>query len=211
MAYDLEEQEKLDSIKAGWQKHGGWMTSVLLVAMLALSGWNGWNWWQRKQAADAALLYEQVQKAVETRDAKRIKRSAADMQDKYGKTAYGEMTALVAARALHDAGDLAAAKSHLKWAVEHAKREEYRVLARVRLAALLLDEKAYDEGLALLKDKPPAAFAGLVADRRGDLYAAQGKATEARAAYREALGAAGKDRGTAYQLIQFKLDALGGA
>lgn len=211
MAYDLEEQEKLDSVKAWWQKNGGWITSVLLVVMLALAGWNGWNWWQRKQATDAALLYEQVQKAVEARDAERIKRSAADMQEKYGKTAYGEMTALLAARALYDAGDLATAKSHLKWATEHAKRDEYRVLARVRLAGVLLDEKAYDEGLALLKDKPPAAFTGVVADRRGDLYAAQGKAAEARAAYREALEAAGTDQGTARQLIQFKLDALGDA
>ncbi|TMS57458.1 tetratricopeptide repeat protein [Imbroritus primus] len=211
MAYDLEEQEKLDSVKAWWQKNGGWITSVLLVVMLALAGWNGWNWWQRKQATDAALLYEQVQKAVEARDAERIRRSAADMQEKYGKTAYGEMTALLAARALYDAGDLATAKSHLKWAAEHAKREEYRVLARVRLAGVLLDEKAYDEGLALLQDKPPAAFAGVVADRRGDLYAAQGKAAEARTAYREALEAAGKDQGTARQLIQFKLDALGDA
>jgi predicted negative regulator of RcsB-dependent stress response len=211
MAYDLEEQEKLDSVKAWWQKNGNWITWLLIVVLLGFAAWNGWNWWQRKQATDAALLYEQVQKAVEVRDVDRIKRAADDMQSKYGRTAYGEMTALLAARALYDAGDVASAKSHLKWAAEHASREEYRVLARVRLAGLMLDEKAYDEGLALLKDKPPVAFASVVADRQGDLYAAQGKNAEARAAYKAALEAAGSQQGTAQQLIQFKLDALGDA
>lgn len=211
MAYDLEEQEKLDSIKAWWHQNGNWVTWLLIVVLLGVAAWKGWNWWQRKQATDAALLYEQVQKAVEAKDADRIKRAAADMQSKYGKTAYGEMSALVVARALYDAGDVAGAKAQLKWAAEHADREEYRVLAAVRLAGVLLDEKAYDEGLALLKNDPNAAFRSVVADRRGDLYAAQGKSAEARAAYREALEAVGNDQGTVRQLIQFKLDALGDA
>ncbi len=211
MAYDLEEQEKLESVKAWWQQNGNWVTWLLIVVLLGLAAWNGWNWWQRKQATDATLLYEQVQKAVESKDLERLKRSAGDLEQKYGKTAYGEMTALLAARTLFDAGDRAGAKAHLTWAMENARSEEFRMLARVRLAGVLLDDKAYDEGLALLKDTPPAAFASSVADRRGDLYAAQGKVAEARAAYRQALDAKGADQGTTRQLIQFKLDALGEA
>ena len=115
-----------------------------------------------------------------------------------------------AGRVLYDAGDLAAAKTQLQWAVDHGD-EEYAHLARVRLAGVLLDEKAYDQGLALLKDEPPAAFASLYADRRGDLLAAQDKRDDARAAYRKALDKLGEAEPATRQIIQFKLDALGAA
>ncbi|MCG5262856.1 tetratricopeptide repeat protein [Cupriavidus gilardii] len=210
MAYDLEEQEQLENIKAWWRQYGNFLTWLLIACLLAFAAWNGWNWWQRKQAGEAAVLYEQVLKAAEARDVDRIKRAAGDLEDKYGKTAYGQMTALVAAKVLYEAGDLAGAKSQLQWAVDHGDGE-YQHLARVRLAGVLLDEKAYDQGLALLKNEPPGPFVALYADRRGDLLAAQDKRDEARAAYRQALDKLGVDEAGMRQIIQFKLDALGTA
>ncbi|MBY4896190.1 tetratricopeptide repeat protein [Cupriavidus sp. AU9028] len=210
MAYDLEEQEQLENLKAWWRQYGSFLTWVLIACLLAFAAWNGWNAWQRKQAGEAAVLYEQVMKAAEARDVKRIQRAAGDLQQKYGKTAYGQMTALVAAKVLYEAGDSAAAKTQLQWAVDHGDAE-YSHLARVRLAGVLLDEKAYDQGLALLKDEPPAAFASLYADRRGDLLAAQDKRDDARAAYRQALDKLSANDAGMRQIIQFKLDALGTA
>jgi predicted negative regulator of RcsB-dependent stress response len=210
MAYDLEEQEQLENLKAWWRQYGNALTWVLIGALLAFAGWNGWKYWERRQAGEAAVLYEQVLKAAEARDIERIKRAATDLEDKYGRTAYGQMSALVASRVLYDAGDLAAAKSQLQWAIDHGD-EAYSHLARVRLAGVLLDEKAYDKGLALLKDEPPAAFVALYADRRGDLLAAQDKRDDARTAYRKALDKLGQDEPAMRQIIQFKLDALGTA
>jgi predicted negative regulator of RcsB-dependent stress response len=155
------------------------------------------------------VAYRNILRA-EARDIERIKRAATDLEDKYGRTAYGQMSALVASRVLYDAGDLAAAKSQLQWAIDHGD-EAYSHLARVRLAGVLLDEKAYDKGLALLKDEPPAAFVALYADRRGDLLAAQDKRDDARTAYRKALDKLGQDEPAMRQIIQFKLDALGTA
>lgn len=210
MAYDLEEQEQLENIKAWWRQYGNFLTWLLIACLLAFAAWNGWNYWQRKQAGEAALLYEQVMKAAESRDVERTKRAAGDLEQKFGKTAYGQMSAMVAAKVLYDAGDLAGAKTHLQWAVDHGDGE-YVHLARVRLAGVLLDEKAYDQGLALLKDEPPAPFVSLYADRRGDLLAAQDKRDEARAAYQKALDKMGAGDASMRQIIQFKLDALGTA
>ncbi len=156
------------------------------------------------------MLYDQVLKAAEGRDAERVKRAAGDLEDKFGKTAYGPMSALVAAKVLYDAGDLAGAKTQLQWAIDHGDGEHAHI-ARVRLAGVLLDEKAYDQGLALLKDEPPAPFVALYADRKGDLLAAQDKRADARAAYRKALDKLGADDQSMRQIIQFKLDALGAA
>ena len=71
---------------------------------------------------------------------------------------------------------------------------------------VLLDEKAYDQALQTLKVDVPDAFVAEFADRRGDVYAAQGKVADARAAYSEALAKAGAQPMRA--LIQMKLDAL---
>ncbi|MGO4332410.1 YfgM family protein [Cupriavidus sp. 2TAF22] len=210
MAYDLEEQEQLESLKAWWRQYGNTVTWALIAGLLAFAAWSGWNYWQRKQAGEAALLYEQVVKAADSRDVERIKRAAGDLEQKFGKTAYGPMSALVAAKVLYDAGDLAGAKVQLQWAIDHGDGE-YAYLARVRLAGVLLDEKAYDQGLALLKDEPPAPFTALYADRRGDLLAAQDKRADARTAYRQALDKLNANDAAMRQIIQFKLDALGTA
>ncbi|WP_206998227.1 tetratricopeptide repeat protein [Trinickia mobilis] len=204
-----DEQESIESVKAWWAQWGNATTWIVLIALVAGAGWNGWNFWQRREAAQAAVFYEQVQQAVASGDKAKVSRVAADMEDRYGSTAYGQMTALAAAKALYDAGDEAAAKAQLQWAVDHAKDDEYKEIAKLRLAGLLLDEKAYDQGLALLGDTPPDAFKGLVADRRGDLLAAQGKRDDARTAYQLALDTVAKNDTSARQLIQFKLDALG--
>ncbi|KVO60961.1 hypothetical protein WJ78_22680 [Burkholderia ubonensis] len=204
-----DEQESIESLKAWWARWGNLTTWIVLAALVVAAGFNGWNFWQRRQAAQASGLYEQVQKAAASNDKATMARAAADMEDKYGGTPYAQMTALAAAKVLYAAGDAVGAKTQLQWAVDHAKDDEYRQIAKLRLASLLLDEKAYDAGLKLLSGTPIDAFKGLVADRRGDLLAAQGKADDARAAYKLALDSLPKEDMSARQLVQFKLDALG--
>jgi predicted negative regulator of RcsB-dependent stress response len=205
-----DEQESIESFKAWWAQWGNATTWIVLVALLAAAAWNGWNFWQRRQAAEAAVLYEQIQQAVNANNKANVARDAGDMESRYGRTPYAEMTALAAAKTLYEAGDTPGSKAQLQWAIDHAKDDEYKEIAKLRLASVLLDEKSYDAGLALLSDTPPAGFKGAVEDRRGDLLAAAGKRDDARAAYRLALDAMAKDNASARQLIQFKLDALGG-
>jgi predicted negative regulator of RcsB-dependent stress response len=190
-----DEQESIEGLKAWWTQWGNSTTWIVLVALLASAGWNGWNYWQRHQAAEAAVLYDQVQQAVNSGDKSMVARVAGDMEDKFGGTAYAQMTALVAAKALYAGGDEAGAKTQLQWAIDHARDDEFKQIAKLRLASLLLDDKSYDQGLA---------------NGRGDLLAAEGKRADARAAYQLALDSLSKTDTSTRQLIQFKLDALGG-
>jgi len=205
-----EEQESIESFKAWWAQWGNLSTWIVLIALLALAAWNGWNFWQRRQAAEAAVLYDQVQQAVAKGDNALVARIASDMENRYSGTAYASMTALGVAKSMYVAGDTAGAKAQLQWAADHAKDDEFRQIAKLRLASLLLDEKAYDQGLALIPQPDSGPFKGVVADGRGDLLAAQGKHDEARAAYQLALDSLPKSDASERQLIQFKLDALGG-
>jgi predicted negative regulator of RcsB-dependent stress response len=209
MAYDLEEQEQIASLKAWWDKYGNVSTWVLIAVLAAYSGWTGWNYYQRNQSGQASALYEELQSAVEAKDHAKVLRAAGDMESKFGSTAYAPMAALVAAKSAFDANDLKSAKAQLQWAADHGA-DEFKAVAKVRLAGVLLDEKAYDEALKVLAGDVPAQFAGAVADRKGDILAAQNKLAEARTAYQAALDATDK-KSPGRQLIQMKLEAIGGS
>ncbi len=208
MAYDLEEQEQLATMKAWWTQYGNLVTWLLIAALAVYAGWSGWNYYQRNQAAQAGQLFDELQKAVTAKDNVKVQRAAQDMEEKFPRTAYAQMTGLTAAKSAFDSSDLKTAKLQLQWVIDHAADEEYKAVAKVRLAGVLLDEKAYDDGLKLLVTDFPKPFAGLVADRKGDLLAAQNKLPEARASYEAAL-AAMEQRNPGRQLIQLKLDAIG--
>jgi predicted negative regulator of RcsB-dependent stress response len=151
-----------------------------------------------------------LQKSVQAKDNAKVQRAAGDMQDKFGSTSYASLAAMAAAKTAFDAGDLKTAKAQLQWVLDHGDAEEYKALAKIRLAGIALDEKAYDDGLKLLSGDFAAEFSGEVADRKGDIYVAQSKLAEARAAYQLALEKI-SDKDPGRQLIQLKLDAIGGA
>ena len=107
-----------------------------------------------------------------------------------------------------DANDRALAKTHLQWVVDRASEDEMKQVARLRLAYILFDEKAYDDALRMLDAKHDEALDGLYLDARGDILAAAGKAAEARTAYQEALQKL-DPKGQHRTLVQLKLDSIG--
>ena len=209
MAYDLEEQEQLATFKAWWNQYGNLVTWLLTIALAGYAAWSGWNYYQRSQSMQAGQLFTELQNAVTAKDNAKVQRAASDMQDRFARTGYAQMSGLVAAKSAFDASDLKAAKAQLQWVIDKGADDEYKAIAKIRLAGILLDEKAFDAGLALLSGEFPAQFAAEVADRKGDLFYAQNKLTEARAAYATALDKS-TQKNPGRQLIQLKLDALGG-
>lgn len=209
MAYDLEEQEQLATLKAWWAKYGNLSTWVVIAGLAAYSGWNGWNYYQRNQAAQASVLFDELQTAVTAKDNAKVARVAGDIETKFGSTAYASLGALSAAKSFFDANDLKSAKAQLEWVVAHGN-DEHKNIASVRLAGVLLDEKAYDAALKALAVAALPQFKSSVEDRKGDILAAQNKLEEARTAYKAALEAADKNN-PGRQLIQLKLESIGGS
>ena len=222
--YDLEEQEQLAEIKVWWKQYGNLLINVATAAALIAIVWQGWNWYQRNQSAQASMIYSVLQKAVADKDTQRIKAASGELVEKFSGSSYASLGALMTAKTLIDGGDAKTAKLQLQWVVDHG-RDELRELARLRLAAVLLDEKAYDEALKQLDGKVAAGFAARFADNRGDVLAAQGKSAEAQAAYQAALaklddesraknaeqGWQGQSGAVYRELLQQKLDAVGGS
>jgi predicted negative regulator of RcsB-dependent stress response len=209
MAYDLEEQEQIDQLRAWWGKYGSLVSTLLLIALVILAGWRGWQWYQTNQAGQARGYFEALEDASrQTGDESvaRINAAMKTLRDDYAATDYAARGALVAATALQARNDLAAARSQLEWLVQ-TKHVALVPVAHLRLAGLLSDQKDYDAALNQLKDADPA-FAALYADRRGDIYAAQGKVAEAREAWEKALETLGVASPLA-PIVKLKIDALG--
>jgi len=208
MAYDLEEQEQIASFKAFWSKYGNLVTWVLILALGSFAAYNFWNKHQRDQAVEASALYDELTDAVTAKDNARSQRIASDIQSRYKRTSYAQMSALAAAKTAFDANDLKTAKAQLQWVLDNGN-DEYKSVAQLRLAGVLLDEKNYDGAMQLLNAKYLPQFAAEVSDRKGDVLVAQNKIADARAAYVAALAAMGpKQPGS--QLVRIKLEAIGG-
>jgi predicted negative regulator of RcsB-dependent stress response len=211
MAYDLEEQEKLDALRAWWDRYGTLVAVLVFAVVAAIVGWRGWQWYEGHKATEAMGYFEALQSAASQdgeESVARIEAASKTLRDSFPASGYTSRGVLVAASALAERGKLEAARDQLQWLVQSESDPALSALARLRLAGVLLELKQYDEALAQVAN-PPASFAALYADRRGDILHAQGKIEDARAAWQQALEAFGAD--PIAQIVQLKIDSIAGA
>lgn len=210
MAYDLEEQEKLDAIRQWWERYGTLIVTVLVVVAASFAGWRGWQWYETNQARQAMGYFEALETAATNEKSAealaRVRAASETLREDFSNSGYASRGALVAASVLREHQDYSGAREQLNWVIEKSGDAALVPLARLRLAGVLLEQKEYEAALDALKN-PSEAFTALYADRRGDILAAQGKPDEARKAWQSAVQALGDD--PMVQIIELKIDALG--
>jgi predicted negative regulator of RcsB-dependent stress response len=205
---DLEEQEQLDQLKHFWKQYGNAITWALIVILGAFASWNFYQYWQRSQAAQAAAMFDEVERVVKSADPAKIDRVFGDIKSKFGSTTYAQQAGLLVARQYYSAGNALGAQGALTWVAENASDPGYQALAKLRLAAVLAESKGFDEALKQLSGSFPPNFEGLVADRKGDILMLQGKKPEALVEYRKAYKSL--DENAEYRrLVEVKLNSLG--
>ena len=205
---NLEEQEQLDRVKQLWKQYGNLVTWVVIIALGGFAAFHQYQNWQRGQGAKAAAMYDELEQAAQAADVKKVERVFEDLRREYPSTVAAEQGGLLAAKLQFDAGQPDAARATLDWVAANASEKEYKVLAGLRLAGLLLDQNKPDEALKALPAEVPPSFKGLLEDRRGDILHAQGKHAEAKAAYQAALAAL-DPRLDYRRLVEAKMTSLG--
>lgn len=210
MAYDLEEQEQIEQLKAWWKKYGTLTFLLLSLALAVVLGWQGWNWYQNHQATQARGYFEALQKAsVQMKgqeSASRVQAAMKTLQSDFATTDYAARAALVAGDVLARDGDLAGAQAALQWLAQ-SQHVAFAPIARIRLAGLFLDQNDFDRALAQL-ESAPASFEGLFADRRGDVLMAKGDKKGAKEQWRRALDLLGPSSPLA-NIVQLKIETSG--
>src|SRR5690606_17021796 len=141
MAYDLEEQEKLDALKAWWERYGTISMALVFIVVASFAGWRGWQWYQGHQAGQAMGYFEALETAAGQQgdDAvARVKAASATLREDYPDSGYAARGVLVAARALEQRGDLEGARQQLQWLAAGKYSPELAPVARLRLAGVLI-------------------------------------------------------------------------
>lgn len=207
MAYDLEEQEQIDELKAWWKQNGKMLSTLVIGALVAYAGYHGWNYFHNKQAVEASTQYQELT-ITDDKDLKSIQAKSASLMENFAGTPYAGRAALFAAKANYEANDPKSAKAQLDWATKNAKETSVSALASLQLANILAEEKDFDGALKLLNAPHDAGFDGLFADLKGDVLVSLGKSAEAKTAYQEALTKL-DPRGKFRVLTQQKLESLG--
>ncbi|MBW8329023.1 MAG: tetratricopeptide repeat protein [Thiobacillus sp.] len=207
--YDLDEQERLDELKAWWKRWGNLVMIGLAVVVAAAAGWRYWQNHTVTQSLEAATVYEKLTQSLAANDVKGARDAGAMLIDQYKGTAYAPRAALLLAKLNVVSKDVKSAQAQLEWAAANSKEPAVKDLARLRLAGLQLDQKQYDAALKTLSSSHSDAYAFRFHDLKGDVLLALGKPAEARAAYQAAFGKMAQDN-PYRNIVELKLDALGG-
>ena len=208
MAAHLEEQQELDNFKYFWKTTGKWLFAVLILAAL---GYLGYTVYQNRKVSQnqeaAAILAEIVEKAQNKAPQNEINAELTKLQQSYPQSISAAQATLMAAATEFDAHRYDVAEAHLKWVLSNQQDSLIQALTAQRLGVVLLQQKKYDAALAALDTPVDAAFAPLLMETKGDVYAAQGKNQEALKNYGQALEKMPQDS-VGRALVQMKLDSL---
>ncbi len=202
---DYSDQEQAEKLAAWWKEYGMSVIVGVAIGLALLFGYRYWTQHQESRRVEASALYEQMLAARKARsdDAGAAKK----LMDDYAGTPYAGLAALQLARVQYEAGDRAAARATLEWALANT-RDASAHTARLRLARLRLEAGELDAAQALIDVKRMDGFEGEYHELRGDLARARNKPAEARDAYREAVRRTPPDSGY-LRILTMKLDDLG--
>jgi predicted negative regulator of RcsB-dependent stress response len=182
----LTEEERVAQLKRWWRENGWFLLGGAALGGLALLGWNQYQAHLTRLSERAAVVYQDVKRAVEDGNTERASTLLAELQADLPENAYTQQAGLLVASKLVVSAPERAAEE-LRFVMEHTDDPELALVARLRLARVLAYREQYDEALALLAVDDPGEFAGRFNEVKGDIHVAQGRVDEARAAYLAAL------------------------
>ena len=224
MNHDLsfEEEEHIDQLKTFWKKYGDLLTGIVLALAASAVGWQWWQHRQQQEALQAASLYATLQGMQQVQQISAVNSLADTLIQRYPNSPYTSRGALIAAATdgsnlaqtpAQSAAQVATAKKDLQWILDHSKENSIKNLARLHLAALLLDQHQAKEALDLLNvdhDKQATdSYADLYNDLSGDIFLSLGNRQSAISAWQAALSelpASSPYR----QVVEIKLNAIAG-
>jgi predicted negative regulator of RcsB-dependent stress response len=205
--YDAHEQGEV--VKKWLAENGSAIVMGLVIAFGGLFGFKQWQSWQETNRQNASVEFEVMDQLLAAGQLDAAMSNFQSLQDEYASSPYTSMAALQMARARIDVNQPDLAIGLYQYVIDNGYPKALSVVARERLARVLLDQGRADEALQVLNGAEDVrGFEARFAEVRGDIHLSQGRKEEAVAAYQEALDqleAGVGDRST----LLMKLQALG--
>lgn len=205
--YDAHEQGEV--VKKWLRENGSAIVMGLVIAFGGLFGFKQWQNWQETTKQRASIEYEVLDQLLTQGQLDAAMSNFQNLRDDYPKSPYASMAALKMARARIEVNQPELAIGLYEFVMENGSPKALTVIARERLARVLLDQGRPEEALQTLTGaREIAGFEARYAEVRGDILYALGRGDEAAAAWLEALSTQEPgvgDRG----LLVLKLQSVG--
>lgn len=205
---DLTDNEREEQLRRWWSDNWAWIIGGVALGLAILGGWQYWQRHQLQSAERDEASYLAVLAALDGNNRDEAVKQAAELQQRRPGSPYVDQSDLSLARAAVDRREFDEAARLLRGVAERSGDAELRLVARTRLARVLLEQGKHDEVLGLLDPAQAGAFAALAHEIRGDAFAAKGDVAQARAAYEAAIAASTPDSGIDSVFVELKRDAL---
>jgi len=205
--YDAHEQGEI--VKKWLQQNGSAIVMGLVLAFGGLFGFKQWQIWQDTKGQKSFTEFEVMNERLTAGQLDSAMDNFQILQQDYAKTPYASMAALQMARARVESKQPDLAINHYRFVMENGRPAAFRLVARERLARLLLDQGLEEEALTTIDGESVlTGYEARYAETRGDILVALGRKDEAIAAYQSALETLEEGLGDR-DLLVLKLESLG--
>ncbi|MDX1380818.1 MAG: tetratricopeptide repeat protein [Xanthomonadales bacterium] len=205
--YDAHEQGEI--VKKWLRDNGSAIVMGLVIAFGGLFGFKQWQNWQENSQQLASSEYAVLDQLLTQGQLDAAMANYQNLQDDFPDSPYTSMAALKMARARIEASQPDLAIGLYEFVVENGYPRAMTVVARERLARVLLDQGQHEQALQTLEGADSVTgFEARYAEVRGDILYAMGRNDEAVAAWQEALALLEAGIGDRAGLVM-KLQAMG--
>lgn len=204
---DLSEKEQLDELRAWWQENRAFVIGILVLGVAVLIGVSQYSSSRVDAELEASSRYEALVDAVAEDDLDPASEIADELFDDYGSTVYADQARLAMARLYMDRGRDADAADVLR-PLATGGNEPIELVARLRLARILLYQDKPQEVIDLLQAPEDSAFLARFNEALGDAHVALGNVDAAAAAYEAVLADARGQQTVDVNFVRMKLQDL---
>lgn len=203
------DEEQLEAIKKWWLENGWSIVGGVVIGLAAIFGWRGWETYQLDRAEAASNVYTSLIVEVRQNRSEPARELATKLLEDYSNTSYAMFASLILARLDVEAGNSASAIKHLQWVMDKTSQNEFKHLARLRMARVLLGDNKAEQALALIMSvNDQGEFTAGYEELKGDIYVRQGETGKAKIAYQQAMTGM-NDVLRDNSFLQMKIDDIG--
>ncbi len=200
----MNDDDRVQVLRQWWQENG---TTLLVTLVVVVAGVIGWRWYTdytEKREEAASTTYQQYLEARH-RDAmpEQLAVPLATLDHDFSGSSYRIFTLFYRAHDAANAKQPKKAMEYLTTAIEAAKDDRLRDIARLRLARLQTQTGNTDVALETLRKVSGEGFRAYVAELKGDILLGEHKPDAALEAYRAA--AAATDPADPHPVLDMKI------
>ena len=151
MSVYATEHEQLDAMRKWWGSYGKFILAAALLGLAAALGWWAWRSHLRSQSLQASNEYQQMLAATQGGATGPALALGEHLVRRFPSTPYAALAALTLADLDLEIKNFTAARTYLRWVMDHARQPGLRRVARLRLAQVLQAEGKTAAGV----DLPP--------------------------------------------------------